>query len=277
MILSAPDRLSIQNDAFALVGDPHTLHLHLYPHSLSPSSSRSPHFLSLFIQIPTLSLPLYLDPHTLSPSSSRYPISLCLHLDPHSLSYSRSPLLSLPLYPRSSLSKSPLILSLNPNLYLSLNPNLYISLNAYQYLSLNAYLYLSLNPNQYLPLNPYLYLALNPNLYLSLNFYQYLPLNPYLYLSLNPNQYLPLNLQARAGLTSCVSFLSLCKSYGALETNYTVWSDLNTNLGRLGTLLTYSTDQEATVAIYRSFVIKSMSAVSERLGFSPKPNEGIFY
>ncbi len=77
--------------------------------------------------------------------------------------------------------------------------------------------------------------------------------------------------QARAGVSSTVDVLKLAEAF-VNENNYTVWSDLSTNLGVVSTLLQYTDFHDK----YKAFIRRLFSAVTQKLGWEPKPGEGTF-
>lgn len=55
------------------------------------------------------------------------------------------------------------------------------------------------------------------------------------------------------------------------EPNYTVWSDLSCNLGILSTLLSHTDFYEEIQAFVRDI----FSPIGEKLGWDPRPGEGM--
>ncbi len=77
--------------------------------------------------------------------------------------------------------------------------------------------------------------------------------------------------QARAGETSSVDILKVAQAFRN-ETNYTVWSDLSSNLATIA-ILTQNTDFHDS---FKAFVRKLYAGISEKLGWEPKKGESKF-
>ena len=77
---------------------------------------------------------------------------------------------------------------------------------------------------------------------------------------------------AMAGVSKTTDFLNILAGYGE-ELNYTVWSDLDSNLGHLSMLL-QNTDSHNK---FRQFVMKLYKPVAAKLGWDAQENEGIKY
>ena len=74
-----------------------------------------------------------------------------------------------------------------------------------------------------------------------------------------------------AGYSATTNFLDLLKGY-TKEENYTVWNDIDCNLGCLGILIQNMSD---VIEPYRNFILKLYKPVFEKLGWEPQENEGI--
>ena len=77
------------------------------------------------------------------------------------------------------------------------------------------------------------------------------------------------DIQARAGVTSTVDILKVAQAFES-ETNYTVWSDLSTNLSMLSILLQYTDFNDN----FKTYLRKLFGPVSQRLGWDAKDGEG---
>jgi puromycin-sensitive aminopeptidase len=75
-------------------------------------------------------------------------------------------------------------------------------------------------------------------------------------------------LQATAGVASTVDVLKVAEAF-VNETNYTVWSDLTSNLGAISIILQY-TDQHEN---YKAFNRKLYGTIGAKLGWNPKEGE----
>lgn len=75
-------------------------------------------------------------------------------------------------------------------------------------------------------------------------------------------------LQARAGLVSSVEVLKLAQAYKS-ETNYTVWSDLSSNLSTFSILTQYTDYND----LFLNYQIKLFSDVAGRLGWEKEEDE----
>ena len=56
----------------------------------------------------------------------------------------------------------------------------------------------------------------------------------------------------------------------ANESNYTVWSDLSVNLSVVSVILQYTDFYDS----YKAYIRKLFSAVTQKAGWDPKPQEG---
>jgi len=74
---------------------------------------------------------------------------------------------------------------------------------------------------------------------------------------------------ARAGLVSCDSVLKVAEAF-TTETNYTVWSDLSSNLSTLSILLQYSDFHEN----FKAFIRSLYSTIMANVGWDAKQDEG---
>jgi len=74
---------------------------------------------------------------------------------------------------------------------------------------------------------------------------------------------------ARAGVASTVDALKVAQAF-VNETNYTVWSDLSTNLSVISICLQYTDFHES----FKAFQRQLFGSVAERLGWDPKDGEG---
>lgn len=69
---------------------------------------------------------------------------------------------------------------------------------------------------------------------------------------------------------SCVTVLKVAQAFSS-ETNYTVWSDLSTNLTSLSILLQYSDFHDN----FKAFVCSLYSNIMANVGWDVKENEGL--
>lgn len=76
-------------------------------------------------------------------------------------------------------------------------------------------------------------------------------------------------LQAKAGQANTVDVLKVMEAFSN-ETNYTVWTELATNLGTLSKLLT-NTDFGQ---LFKEFVKTLFTDIYQKLGWTPKDDEG---
>jgi len=76
-------------------------------------------------------------------------------------------------------------------------------------------------------------------------------------------------LQARAGVASCVDVLKVAEAFSK-ETNFTVWSDLSSNLGGLS-ILYQTTEFNGN---FKSFIRKLFTPVMATVGWDAAPGEG---
>ncbi|XP_032890815.1 puromycin-sensitive aminopeptidase isoform X1 [Amblyraja radiata] len=74
---------------------------------------------------------------------------------------------------------------------------------------------------------------------------------------------------ARAGIVSTVEALKVMEAF-VNEPNYTVWSDISTNLGTLSTLLSHTDFLEEL----QEFIVDLFSYIGLKLGWDPKHGEG---
>ena len=77
-----------------------------------------------------------------------------------------------------------------------------------------------------------------------------------------------MSLQATAGIASTVDVLKVAEAF-VNETNYTVWSDLTTNLGSISIILQY-TDLHDN---YKAFNRKLYASIGAKLGWDAKEGE----
>ncbi len=63
--------------------------------------------------------------------------------------------------------------------------------------------------------------------------------------------------------------LKVAEAFGN-ESNYTVWSDLLTGLSGLSVLLQYTDYHD----LYKAYIRKLLTPVTEKMGWEPKPGEG---
>ena len=77
-------------------------------------------------------------------------------------------------------------------------------------------------------------------------------------------------LQARAGICSTVDVLKVARAFEN-ETNYTVWSDLATNLSDVSVKIQY-TDQHDN---FKSFIRSLFGNIANKLGWEKKDGEGM--
>ena len=75
--------------------------------------------------------------------------------------------------------------------------------------------------------------------------------------------------QARAGLTSAVDVLKVVQAFEN-ETNYTVWSDLASNLASVGLCLQYTDFYD----LFKAFGRSVFGGVAAKLGWDKKEGEG---
>lgn len=73
---------------------------------------------------------------------------------------------------------------------------------------------------------------------------------------------------AAAGFSSTTNFLDLLSGYQQ-EENYTVWNDIDCNLGHLAIIMQNTDSFEQ----YKQFVLKLYKPVADKLGWEPKENE----
>ena len=74
---------------------------------------------------------------------------------------------------------------------------------------------------------------------------------------------------AIAGNSSTIDFLEILSGYTE-ERNYTVWSDLDSNLGQLSVILQNTEAFES----YQSYIIKLYRPVFDEIGWDAQENEG---
>lgn len=70
-------------------------------------------------------------------------------------------------------------------------------------------------------------------------------------------------------MVSCVTVLKVAEAF-ASETNYTVWSDLSTNLTSLSIILQYSDFHDN----FKAFIRSLYSTIMANVGWDIKENEG---
>ena len=75
--------------------------------------------------------------------------------------------------------------------------------------------------------------------------------------------------QARAGTTSSVDFLKVAEAFSN-EKNFTVWSDLLTNLASLSTII-QNTDSYAN---FKSFILRLLTPIVAYVGWDAHKGEG---
>ena len=76
-------------------------------------------------------------------------------------------------------------------------------------------------------------------------------------------------LQTQAGLKSMVDYLHVLEGFST-ETNYTVWSDVISNLSKIGTLLQYTPSDKH----FKQFCVKLLEKIGEDVGWDKKDDEG---
>ena len=74
--------------------------------------------------------------------------------------------------------------------------------------------------------------------------------------------------QARAGLSSTVDVLKVAQAYKN-ETNYTVWSDLASNLSNISVLSQYTDFND----LFLKYQVQLFSGVADRLGWDKRDAE----
>lgn len=71
-----------------------------------------------------------------------------------------------------------------------------------------------------------------------------------------------------AGVSRTIDFLNILKGYKN-ELNYTVWSDINSNISSLGIIIQNTNYFKS----FQDFVIRLYKPISEKLGWDPKPED----
>ena len=74
-----------------------------------------------------------------------------------------------------------------------------------------------------------------------------------------------------AGVSRTVDFLNILTGYKN-ETNYTVWSDIDSNISSLGVIIQNTNFYES----FKDFVIRLYKPVFEKLGWNPRADDGMF-
>ena len=74
-----------------------------------------------------------------------------------------------------------------------------------------------------------------------------------------------------AGVSRTIDFLNILTGYKN-ETNYTVWSDIDSNISSLGVIIQNTNFYES----FKDFVIRLYKSVFEKLGWNPSADDSMF-